>query len=563
MTTAPLMATTALAALNIEIELNGPDPRRSPVAARFFKHWPRPCPAVVGMIGPTGSGKTGTLFRKIFRLAQRQPVSPVVGMRHFKAVSIAGTYRQNWRGPIPSYLKVLPKHLGEWHGSGPDSPASHEIYVRLPDGSTLHYIHEFVAIGDRYGTEQELEEIFRGWEATVIHLVEMDTLPALALDFALNRSGRYPDVKHGLAPWYGVLFDMNSPRQTSWAYTRLREKWTEGREFFVQPPAVLRDGAGGFVVNPEAENQENLPPGYYDGQIRNQKIEFVRRFLVGEHLPDARGKPIYGFYTDGNGNVFGCFDARKHIAKRAIEPLRGVPLGFGTDGGVEPGGGFFQLDPRTGQVRVIREIVTSHGTLSAKYAEIINAALASPPFDGQWPRRDFGLRDIVAAGDPSAFFGGDPQQGESEWIIELRRLTGIDFRPGGGAGNILKPRIEVLQHLLEAPDVAPGQPKFLIDPSCSMLIQGLEGGYRYAEKRINSEKPQYEEKPEKNSYSHPIEGLQYGLLRMLGSDAAWGRYDRSSRPSGARASITENNEDGNFYARAPRAGRGPRPARVD
>ena len=548
---------------SVELALSAPDPRRSPKLSAFFRHWPRPLPNLAGVLGPTGSGKTITVFQKGWRLAQRMPISPVDGLRHFKMISLGGTYRQVWRGPIPSLLKVLPKHLGEWHGSPPDSPASFEIYARLEDGSTLHYQHEFVAIGDRYGSEQELEEIFRGWEATVFHLVEMDTLPAQALDFALNRAGRYPDTRHGLAPWYGVWFDMNSPRQTSWVYSRIRERWHEGAEYFVQPAAVLRDGAGGFVVNPDAENVENLPPSYYEGQIRLQKMEFVRRFLAGEHLPDARGKPIYGYFTDKDGNTHGCFDATKHIAKAPLVPLRGIALGFGTDGGGSPGGGFFQRDPRTGQLRVIREIVTAHGTLIGRYADEINAILAQPPFDGMWPRGKDGLRDIVGGGDPAAFFGGDRDVGESEWVIELRRRTGIDLRPGGGMGNIIKPRKEVIAALLTAPDVAPGVPAFVIDRACAVLIEAFEGGYRYAEKKINTEKPQYEEKPEKNHWCDPMEGLQYGFLRMLGGDAAWGRYgDGDGRRRGSAAAITENNEDGRLYAPASRlrGGRGGRPS---
>lgn len=549
----------------INLDIRGPDPARSPVLSKFYRHWPRPKPledgtqpngpAVCGIEGPTGSGKTGTLFRKLWRLAQKMPKSPVDGKRHFKAISLATTYRQLWRGPIPSFLELLPKHLGDWHGSPPDSPASHDIQARLEDGSTLHYQHEFAAIGEKYSSEEELETFFRGSPATVWHLVEADTLPALALDFALNRSGRYPAVKHGLAPWFGVVFDLNAPRQTSWLYQKMRREWTIGKEYFVQPPAVLRDGMGGWRVNPHAENQENLPPGKYAGDAATLGDRLLRRMLAGEHMPDMRGKPVYGFYTDPEtGKAEGHFDANRHIAKAPIPVLKHAPLAFGTDGGRQPGGWFVQEDPLTGQIRVVAEILTTHGTGEDRYGEMINAMLARAPFDGHWPRGGpNNMRDIIAGDDPSNHNGKDEKTGEGDWSLALKRVTGLDFRPGGALANTRIPRIEVITNLLKAPDVAPGVPKFMVSPTCPLTIEALEGAYRYAMKRVNSEKPQFEDEPEKNDFSHLIEGGQYCLLRMLGADAA---FDPSRRrmpgQSGARAAITENNEDGRLFNMNPR-----------
>lgn len=538
-------------------EITGPDPRRSPVLAAFYKHWPQPCPAVCGIEGPTGSGKTGTLFRKLWRLAQRMPVSPVDHLRRFKVVSLATTYRQLWRGPIPSLLDLLPKALGTWHGSPPDSPASHDIVARCADGVKLHYQHEFVAIGEKYATEEELETIFRGWPATVFHLVEADTLPQQALHFALNRSGRFPHVKHGLPPWYGVVFDLNAPRQTSWIYEKMRREWREGREYFVQPPAILPDGTGGWRVNPDAENRENLQPTYYSGQIATQSDRFLRRMLAGQRLPDMRGKPIYGFYTNpDSGKTEGYFDHRRHVARETIKPIRGVKLWFGTDGGRQPGGWFAQEDPRTGQIRVLAEILTSHGTGEARYAEELKRLLARPPFDGQWKFRD---DDMLAGADPACFFGKDEKTGEGDWIFALERALGggLKFRPGGGMGNKLLPRIEVITNLLAAPDVAPGVPKFIVSPECPLTIEGLDGYYRYAQKKVRTEHALFEDEPEKNDHSHLIEGGQYCLLRALGSDAAWGHYDKRAR-RGARPAVTENNEDGRFFPQR----RGAREARM-
>lgn len=569
-----MLAAHAAQAVNVDIDIRGPNPERSPVLTRFFRHWPKPPaladgtqpngPGLCGIEGPTGSGKTRTLFTKAWRLAQRMPVSPANGLRNFKIISLATTYRQLWRGPIPSLLEVLPKRLGNWHGSPPDSPASHEIYARCADGGVLHYLHEFVAIGEKYASEEELETIFRGWPATVFHLVEADTLPAIALDFALDRSGRYPAKIHGEPPWYGVLFDLNAPRQTSWIYTKMRREWKEGLQFFRQPPAVLRDGMGGWVVNPHAENQENLRDGHYQGRIDPANPgrlgeRMIRRMLGGEHMPDMRGKPVYGFFLDTEtGKQEGHFDANRHVAKQVIAPIPGIKLYFGTDGGRMPGGGFFQIDPRTDQVRLLAEILASHGTGEKRYAEAIKRILAGEPFNNLWKPED-----IEAGADPSCFFGKDEKEGKGDWAFAFEAESRIRLRPGGGIANARAPRIEIIANLLAAPDVAPGVPKLIVSPNCVLTIEAMEGGYRYAQMRINSEKPKFDDEPEKNDLANLMEGWQYGLLRALGSDAAWGRYGKRE-PSGARPAITENNEDGRFYAN-PRAlrGNGARPQRTD
>ena len=70
------------------------------------------------------------------------------------------------------------------------------------------------------------------------------------------------------------------------------------------------------------------------------QAEGLRRMLAGEHMPDQRGKPVYGFYTDPEtGKSEGYFDSNRHVAKAPIPVLKHAPLIFGTDGGRQPGGG--------------------------------------------------------------------------------------------------------------------------------------------------------------------------------------------------------------------------------
>ena len=50
----------------------------------------------------------------------------------------------------------------------------------------------------------------------------------------------------------------------------------------------------------------------------------------------------------------------------------------------------------------------------------------------------------------------------------------------------------------------------LIDPKCNNLIKGFDGGYHYRRMQVSGER--YDEKPNKNRFSHVHDALQYMLL---------------------------------------------------
>jgi hypothetical protein len=56
-----------------------------------------------------------------------------------------------------------------------------------------------------------------------------------------------------------------------------------------------------------------------------------------------------------------------------------------------------------------------------------------------------------------------------------------------------------------------GLPGLLVDPSCLMIKKGFLGGYHY--RRLNvSGSERFDDKPNKNRYSHVHDALQYALL---------------------------------------------------
>ena len=55
-----------------------------------------------------------------------------------------------------------------------------------------------------------------------------------------------------------------------------------------------------------------------------------------------------------------------------------------------------------------------------------------------------------------------------------------------------------------------GQSGFLIDPRCRTLIKGFEGGYQYKRMQVSGER--FDDKPEKNHFSHIHDALQYLMM---------------------------------------------------
>ena len=61
-----------------------------------------------------------------------------------------------------------------------------------------------------------------------------------------------------------------------------------------------------------------------------------------------------------------------------------------------------------------------------------------------------------------------------------------------------------------------GETGILIDPKCNNLIRGFAGGYHYRRLQVSGER--YDEKPNKNRFSHVHDALQYLFLEQERED---------------------------------------------
>ena len=433
--------------------------------------------------GPLGSGKTTAGLIKAVRLAEaqrpssrdraRNSLGELVPLRKFKVCVVRDTYRQLWKTTIPSWFKLVPQEAGGFTGAE-NAPATHKIAFQLPDGSIVDFQVDFVAIGDN-GAEQVLD----GYEPTAFLLDAANLLGKDVFTFAAGRTGRFPNMSEGGPTWHGVMMVCNAPQFSSWLY----------QDLLRHPDAVLADmGVAKFMqpsgFAPDAENLENLPPGYYDNQARLNPRWYVDRLL--KNLPgfDRAGRAIYEDYSEG-----------VHLSPTVLAAEDWLPLTIGIDGGGSPAAVFGQRAPR--QWRVLRELVAEQGTGPTRFGENVARFL----------REHFpGIKTIKAYADPSTLYGGDREREGETWLELFRAASGLVVLPA--PSNAPTARWESVRVPLTR--LSADGPGFLISPVCYVLREGFSSGYRF--KRIAGMEEKYHEEAEKNKYSHPHDALQYMIL---------------------------------------------------
>ena len=488
---------------------------------------------IQGIMGPIGSGKTTTILRKGFLRATQMAPSPIDGVRRYCLTVVRDTYRNLWGTTLKTWRKVFDD--GNLKGS-PGGPATHRILadVDYSSGQSLgpvEMIFEFRAVG-----ENSAEQALKGIESTDFFLNEADLLSRDTFEFVIGRAGRYPDPKHGVPPSYHVMVDFNAPIRGNWCALGSKEqpgllKLSRAGgdvEIAIQAPSMIEQG-GALVTNPEAENIENLPPGYYENQLRSAPNEmYVRRMLRNQLGYSQAGKPIYTQFRDD-----------LHVATRDLEPTPGLDLLLGADAGRTPAMVVGQIDPH-GQLRILDELV-AEGVGARRFGDLINQFLAERYEPWTRPNMLDGKLPIRAFCDPAA---ANPTESDDEaWMQILRSRTGIRWRPA--QTNVPTKRWEAVRVYLTT-TLELGRPGLLLSPRCEVLRDGFTEGYRFRKIQFVGE-ARYDENADKNAYSHPHDALQYLALGAGGYDATMDRRDRR-RGLGRQQqrAITDENSTGRF-----------------
>jgi hypothetical protein len=472
---------------------------------------------ISSIMGPYGSAKTTSCFQKILNAALWQ-TPQADGVRRIRVACIRATYGQLVKTVIKDWFAWFPRTKDNWNGEH----NTHNIIIDVPLVGRLEIEMIFIGVG-----ELKAEEVFKGMPVTILWLNEVDTLSREILNYGLPRVGRYPLARDGGCAWSGVIADFNAPEVDNWTYDLLvnqnlgvsdevlaKLQGQYGRNFGIR----FHRQPGG--LDAQAENLENLPPGYYErlqiGFAGNDNK--IRRFIHNEFGAVNNGQPVYPEFND----TF-------HVAKEFVKPLDGSPIHIGLDGGSTPAAVFGQEDEQ-GQIRVLAEAVIFNADAEVQLMKMgpkQHAREVREFINRMWPKAKVG--DIF--GDPAGFYGGGEGGEAAEdlaWMQEWGRAFGKKVKAAPGTrGNRITPRVEAVRSCLTT-NVG-SRPGILISPIAKHLRRGFNNGYVIQRMNFSAGGGRWKDKPDKNDFSHVHDALQYLVLGLRKRGSATDDMDADQR----------------------------------
>ena len=218
---------------------------------------------------------------------------------------------------------------------------------------------------------------------------------------------------------------------------------------------------------------------YYANIVQGKTKSWIDVYVMNRLGTIQDGKPVYPMFAPD-----------VHIAKEEIPVASGVPVYIGVDFGLTPAAVFGQKV--RGRWLILQEVVAFDMGI-VKFSEVLRIEIASRYSDCE----------VNIIGDPAGDFRA---QTDESTPFQILRGCGLKARPA--QSNDVSLRLEAVNATLNR--MVEGQSGFLLDPRCRTLIKGFEGGYQY--KRIQVSGERFDDKPEKNHFSHIHDALQYLMM---------------------------------------------------
>ena len=442
-------------------------------------------------MGPIGSGKSVTCVQELMNIALRVQKPHTDNVRRTRFAIVRNTYPELKSTTIKTFSDWFPVDICPIKY---DTPISCHMIHELPDKTVADMEVFFLALDK----EQDVKKLL-SMELTAVWLNEAREIRKSIVDAATGRIGRYPPKRMGGPTRACMIMDTNPPDDDHWWFKLAEEDTPDNWEFFQQPPALLKDDDGHWYGNPLAENVQNLAQGhnYWMNQVGGKTKQWIQVYVEGKYGTVMDGMPVYPEYNDDI-----------HISNDPIDAVD-RPLILGWDFGLTPACIIGQVTPR-GQLLILRELVAERMGLK-QFAQIV----VRPHIAENFPQLPIG----ISVGDPA---GTSESQTDQQSCIQVLSDAGIPTIPA--PTNKVEPRLNSVRHFLTR--MVDGMPGILIDKRCRVIRKGFCGGYKYERVQVSGD-DRFRDKPCKNRYSHPHDGLQY-LCLIAGRE-----YDDSILPSDA------------------------------
>jgi hypothetical protein len=266
--------------------------------------------------------------------------------------------------------------------------------------------------------------------------------------------------------------------------------------YFVQPSGL----------SASAENLNHLPGGrkYYTNQIIGKSIAWIKQFIEAEWGFSAAGKPVVA-----------SFKPEMHISKTPLQYNRHLPLVAGVDPGLAGSSFIFGQEDHGGRLNVLGECVQAGYGTRRLITEVVKP----------YVRRRFPDAQLLLAPDPAA--NNRAQNDERTAVSIMKEYWPCTIE----SNNRLPLRLDAIEYFTTK--LVSSGPAFQIDPwECPVTVRALKGGWRF-ELNVSKDDMIRGAQPEKNSYSHPGDGLGY-LCRYFhkraGRELQGGQSDRRFTP---------------------------------
>jgi hypothetical protein len=241
------------------------------------------------------------------------------------------------------------------------------------------------------------------------------------------------------------------------------------------------------------------PEKYYLSKVSSMTREQIRVLFEGKFGVTSHGKAVYRRqYQDDI-----------HVSNSKLRPIKGLPLYIGFDWGRGGEACTIAQVTKTGQLRVLDSLIAENIGLHDFALNMVR-----PHLDKYYPASDFPYNSIIAVGDPSGqsshglsrdglnYF--DVLNSSKDGVFAKRFLT----RPA--KSNHIELRLNAVRHFLST-NTGGGAPAFQLKRTCGEMRRGFNAGYAYKRMMVTGD-ARYTDKPDKNSFSHSQDSLQYIAL---------------------------------------------------
>ena len=417
---------------------------------------------VRALMGPIGSGKSVACCVDLLMKAFKQKPNSD-GIRKTRFAVIRNTYRELVDTTILTFFDWFPEHLDLYLKKDMKITAE----VPQPDRTLVHMEFLFRAL-DKPDDIKKLLSL----ELTGAWINEAREIPKAIMDMLIGRLGRYPNMRDGGPTWHGLIMDTNPPDSDHWWYKLFEVDNPNSYALFKQPSGT----------SPEAENTENLPPGYYTNMQDGKDKEWVNVYVHGQYGFVMDGKPVFSEYKDDI-----------HYSDEEIKIPSDATIIIGIDFGLTPAATFGYLTASQRWL-VFDELVTENMG-AATFSKLLNSHI-----NKYYPKNK-----LEIWGDPAGDFRA---QTDETTPFEILDKNGIVAWPTYTNDFII--RREAVAGPMMRLDHS-GNTGFLVGPKCINLRKALAGGYKYKRMSVSGQE-RFQDKPDKGKYSHVADALQYLML---------------------------------------------------